>query len=192
MSYFLYQYSQRSGSGEARADSFSKWLVSMVTTLPNHFRLGIFLFFLGLNLQAQVAGSVLSSQGATAANTHWQINSTLGEAIIFSQQPAATYYGQGFQTLSIERLTSTVEVEAGLSFEVTLYPNPNRGLLQVETAAEISHFRWFSSDGRLAGEAANRSNRLDLSQTAAGLYLLQARIGEQYYLIGRILRVEGQ
>lgn len=148
--------------------------------------------FLGLNLQAQVAGSVLSAQGAAAANTHWQLNSTLGEAVIFSQQPAATYYGQGFQTLSIERLTATVEVAPGLAHEVTLYPNPTKGLLQVATTAEISHFRWFSSDGRLAGEAANLSNRIDLSQSAAGLYLLQARIGEQYYPLGRILRIEGQ
>ncbi len=145
-----------------------------------------------LSAQTQIVGSVLGSAGQRAENTAWQLNFTLGEAAIFSSQNSQNYYGQGFQTIPTDRLTSLLENEEGLGFAVTLYPNPSYGLLQVATEAEISHFRWFSSDGRLAGQALNRANRVDLGKAAAGLYLIQAQINGQYHSLGRVIRLEGQ
>jgi hypothetical protein len=142
----------------------------------------------GWHAQAQVSGSVLAAAGHSGSNGELLVNSTLGEAIIFSGANSETYAGQGFQTLSAGVLTSTIATPERV-ISVKIFPNPSTGPVYLQSEVPIAELRWFAPGGQLVGWQKEDNGRIDLSGLPAGVYSLQAKIDGQFYLLGQVVKM---
>jgi hypothetical protein len=142
---------------------------------------------LGLSAQPQASGSVVSAAGHSGGNGQVFINSTFGEAFIFSGASSEAYAGQGFQTLNAGVLTSTISMPAR-DISVKIFPNPSTGPVYIQSEAPIGELRWFTEGGQLAGWQKEDNGRIDLSKLPAGMYSLQAKIDGQFYLLGQVVK----
>jgi PKD repeat protein len=68
-------------------------------------------------------------------------------------------------------VTSGIGLDENLEIDLTLYPNPTRGAIEVQTSAEVLRMELYSPSGQLVLEAPFR-NRIDLSAYPAGTYQL--------------------
>ncbi len=131
------------------------------------FVLTLFLFhpLTGQSLERQV----LSASGTTYAQAGFTLDFTLGEL-------ATTTYAQGLSMSEgfhqVWALITATESPAQ-DLELTLYPNPTPGFLNVETA-ELLSFKLASLDGRvlMQGKIEGGKSRIDVGFLGAGLYLL--------------------
>jgi PKD repeat protein len=75
-------------------------------------------------------------------------------------------------------VTSGIGIDQNLAIDLTLYPNPTQGLIEVQTSAEVLRMELYSPAGQLVFEAPFRT-KIDLSAYPAGTYQLVFR-GEDF------------
>ena len=75
-------------------------------------------------------------------------------------------------------VTSGIGIDQNLAIDLTLYPNPTQGLIEVQTSAEVLRMELYSPAGQLVFEAPF-STKIDLSAYPAGTYQLVFR-GEDF------------
>ena len=75
-------------------------------------------------------------------------------------------------------VTSGIGIDQNLAIDLTLYPNPTQGLIEVQTSAEVLRMELYSPAGQLVFEAPFRT-KIDLSAYPAGTYQLVFR-GENF------------
>jgi len=75
-------------------------------------------------------------------------------------------------------VTSGIGIDQNLAIDLTLYPNPTQGLIEVQTSAEVLRMELYSPAGQLVFEAPFRT-KIDLSAYPAGTYQLAFR-GEDF------------
>jgi len=75
-------------------------------------------------------------------------------------------------------VTSGIGIDQNLAIDLTLYPNPTQGLIEVQTSAKVLRMELYSPAGQLVFEAPFRT-KIDLSAYPAGTYQLVFR-GEDF------------
>ena len=75
-------------------------------------------------------------------------------------------------------VTSGIGMDENLAIDLTLYPNPTQGLMEIQTSAEVLRMELYSPAGQLLFEAPFRTN-IDFNHYPAGTYQLVFR-GEDF------------
>lgn len=120
------------------------------------YYLAIFAINFSFSIQAQ---EVVSSAGNYYEHEHGSISWTLGETVIETFETSNLTLTQGFQqpVLSV----STLIEEPGLDFQITAFPNPTRGYVNISTnflhseemIYQVYDMQWrFISSNRLEGK----------------------------------------
>lgn len=113
-----------------------------------------------------------------------------GVYLIDAQGDTLDYDLKGPDTLSILDQTLASSDEIGTAQGLSLFPNPTSGKVYVplESPARDSRLEVYDAQGRLVwqGAASGRHPVIDLQPYGAGLYLVRARIGQQW-LTQRVL-----
>jgi len=126
-------------------------------------------------------GNQVTLYGSGASTYYW--TGGVINAVAFSPTVTATYTVTGTDNLgctNIDSLTVTVNICTGLGYNsqpenLVVYPNPTTGTVIIETNSDNIKLALFDTMGeRLWTGQAGQKLALDVSQLAAGAYLLRA------------------
>ncbi|GEM_PF-2565563 len=133
--------------------------------------------FIGTPLiaQWQVDGQVISALGLAADRRNINVNSTLGEAIIYSKTGGDVKVLQGFQRNRNALLTRVFQ-PVDPSFEILAYPNPCDHEFRIISSIGYKSLNCYSMDGRLIAHWPVVQDRYSTSHLPKGMYILRAQI----------------
>lgn len=125
--------------------------------------------------------SVIGAAGSSLSGATFQVDFTVGEAVVTTVESGSFVLTQGFQQGNLD-LTG---IEAPLlSVDYRLYPNPTTAQVQLDLQAAqplTLHLQWFDAQGRQVALPAEKvrlgsqpqSLHYDLRALATGTYLLR-------------------
>ena len=136
-------------------------------------------FFLPLILLSPslaMAQQVLAGGGGHHANTNSAITYTIGEPVIATVSATGNTLTQGFNQPWAD-ITTVVEEPASAVMDITVYPNPVRHTLHIDTNgdARADHFTLHDASGRIVtnGRLTSSITDLDMEPHASGSYFLR-------------------
>ena len=137
----------------------------------------IFFIILSYSLFAQQSNrDIISANGATDSLSSGTISYTVGQLVIETAQKDNTTLNQGFHQVDIEVVTTYKNPDKQLEF--VAYPNPAENYIQLHAQLkEYQGIQYTLYDLRGAAQEKGSINattqKIDLSQLAAGQYILQ-------------------
>jgi hypothetical protein len=151
----------------------------------------LLIFSTKLNAQiAPVNSRVIGVAGYYSGNQSFQINATVGEAIIFGQSASGIYVGQGFQTNYPSMITTSITRFNRERITLQVYPNPfsNELFLGGNVLPEIIEI--YNLRGQCLGRIQSPSHHIvEWRELPLGVYLLRAAYSDQYFTIGKIIKI---
>ena len=130
-------------------------------------------------------------------NHMWYVNGQLSETIV---EPIFFFDDELYEivvtvsgTSGCERSdTVTLNFTPPLSLDndedFNIYPNPSGGIVTLESVARIEEINLFSLDGRMILNLKDPKREVDLTELRKGLYILEARVGNNVYKKQLILK----
>jgi len=129
--------------------------------------------FLSVCIQAQISErSVLANSGNSDANTHLQVDWTLGEISIETIENANISLNQGFH----QNLMEVSLIEEFSEVELSIYPNPANEFVVIDVSNDQEGLNYFLYDlsGKLLAYKNNINNKeeINLSNFTENTYFL--------------------
>lgn len=124
--------------------------------------------------QFVVDGVSVIPSGTSFSNGNGDVPRSLGGITFYSVSNDSQAYLDNFNYVNGEIILA-VEPTSVLDFQ--LYPNPTDGVLQIQSAEEISTIRLYSLQGSLLKEVSDTA-RIDVSEFAQGLYFVELTSGD--------------
>lgn len=125
-----------------------------------------------------VPRQVLATEGGSSLTESMMVSWTLGEMTTTTGEHQNGYYTQGFHQPQIE--VKAIDTQGDDPFAATLFPNPTKGLLevQVENQTHLFQINLYDVSGRLlwAKKTASPVEQIDLSNLPSAQYLLKIDI----------------
>jgi len=139
-----------------------------------------------------VDNAIISSSGGIYEAGNINLSWTLGDIAVETIHNRAVYLTQGFQQPFIEGSTSNIEVENNENYDIKLYPNPAKDILNVSISNDLDKggqmlIEIIDIYGRrvFSKTTGSLSFQLDISNLQSNLYLLQIRSSN-----GRIIDIQ--
>jgi len=129
------------------------------------------------------AQEVISPQGESYSNSSGEVQITIGEPIISTFENGTNGLTQGFHQTNL--IISSIE-DFAEEFDVSIYPNPvmNQLTIKLTDAKEGYQIDMVDMNGKLVKTQLifSEVNVVDVSQMAAGVYLLRLKDEQGQYL----------
>jgi|GEM_PF-3364479 len=127
------------------------------------------LFFLLINIIQVNAQEVFGNAGSNFENGNG-ISYTIGEAIIFTFNNNSIICTQGFHQTGNDIINKCDDQLIG---EVSVFPNPAKGLLHIISQVSIPYYLYNSLGKKvIGGNLTEYNNTIDVSSLPSGLYFL--------------------
>lgn len=128
------------------------------------------------------AQQVVSTSGATFANSHGSISFTIGEGVAQTLTKGDQTLTQGFHQTTIS-VAAIIELKE-LNFSITAFPNPTTDLVNIRVGREnVSGFQYrlFDFSGRLIAQKnlESQETTVPVQYLPVGSYVLQVLDGKQ-------------
>ncbi|RMG66547.1 MAG: T9SS C-terminal target domain-containing protein [Bacteroidetes bacterium] len=125
--------------------------------------------------------SVIGAAGTSLSSASYEVDFTVGEAVVTTVESGSFVLTQGFQQGDLA--TTGIDLPL-LTVDYRLYPNPttDRVQLDLESARPVTlHLQWFDARGRQVDlptrevqvSGASQTLSYDLSSLATGTYMLR-------------------
>lgn len=147
------------------------------------FLLGTFSIF-----SQNLSQSIISSQGSFDSTTELSLEWTLGEIFVETITEGSSIFTQGFHQSSIDQISVEEEQNPQLSFNIKVYPNPVKSLLNLTINGDYTapiHISLFDISGRyikafpLINNVTNKSYSVD--DLSSGIYILKIKSTDGAY-----------
>jgi len=129
-------------------------------------------FIVDVHSQEAIPASGMESTGSGGT-----VSSTIGQVIYSTNQTANGSVSQGVQQAYTIVNVNGIKDESGLTIELTAYPNPTQGLLNIKVGHFTNqklNYQLLESTGKLLNSNAfpQSGSQIDMSVHAIGIYFL--------------------